>query len=139
MSTVEIRRLMPEDDAVLNGLVLEFHETSITMDRCREILENPNNFVFAAFKDNEAVGWTVSYRLQRYTKDEMFLYEVDVMPEHRRQGIATALIQNIKDYCGENGFRGLFVMTNEGNDEAMGLYGKTGATRKSGDDVLFEW
>lgn len=139
MSDIEIRRLTPDDDATLNGLVLDFHDLSIPLDRCREILENENNYIMAAFKDDEAVGWTVSYRLQRYTKDEMFLYEVDVSPDYRRQGIATALVENIKTFTAENGFQGLFVMTNAENDEAMGLYGKTGATRKSGDDVLFEW
>ena len=57
---------------------------------------------------------------------KMFLYSIDVFEEFRRQGIASILIQNLKEMAVSLKCREMFVPTSKNNTAAIALYTETG-------------
>lgn len=57
----------------------------------------------------------------------MFLYEIAVLPEFRRHGIAGELIRWLLDFCRERGFEEVFVFTDPAYEAAAKLYQSTGS------------
>ncbi len=71
-------------------------------------------------------------------KPEMFLYELGVEEEYRRQGVATALMQRLVDLCHERGCGEMFVLTDDDNAAGNATYAKAGGKpEKAG--VMFTW
>nr|WP_017324751.1 GNAT family N-acetyltransferase [Synechococcus sp. PCC 7336] len=52
----------------------------------------------AALKHGEVVGGLAAYELQKFEQErsEIYIYDLAVSAAHRREGIATALIQELK-------------------------------------------
>ena len=69
----------------------------------------------------------------------LFVYEVGVEPDARRRGVATELLRELERIARARGIRNGFVLTNESNEAAMGLYRSLGGVRPSSDDVLFDF
>lgn len=69
---------------------------------------------------------------------EMFLYELGVGEEHRRQGVATALIQRLVELCGERGCGEMFVLTNDDNAAGQATYRKAGGKPEPA-GIMFTW
>ncbi|MDQ2800319.1 MAG: GNAT family N-acetyltransferase, partial [Armatimonadota bacterium] len=70
------------------------------------------------------------------TRLMMFLYELGVAAEHRRQGAGQALVEELKRLCRERGFLKMLVLTKADNLPARELYVATEG-EASLDDVLF--
>jgi len=64
--------------------------------------------------------------------DDVETYDLAVAAAHRRQGIATALIQELKTIAAGRGAYVIFVGADVGDDPAIALYTKLGAR----EDVL---
>ena len=80
-----IRRLGPGDEEVVRKLADGEPQTALLADDATIFL--------AAFRDDEPVGFVFGYELPRRhgAPSILFVYELDVGEEHRRQGIgATA-------------------------------------------------
>jgi aminoglycoside 3-N-acetyltransferase I len=84
--------------------------------------------VLAAIADRKIVGGLTAYELVKYKREEteMFLYELGVEEEFQRRGIATALIERLKEICREKGIAEIFVATETDNRPARKLYQATG-------------
>jgi aminoglycoside 3-N-acetyltransferase I len=63
---------------------------------------------------------------------EFYIYDLAVAAQHRRQGIATALIGYLREIAAQRGAWVIFVQADYGDDPAIALYEKIG-TRE---DVL---
>ncbi len=88
----------------------------------------------AALKSGEVVGGIAAYELQKFEQErrEIYIYDLAVAAAHRRQGIATALILELKRIATARGAYVIFVQADPGDGPAIGLYTKLG-TRE---DVL---
>ena len=88
----------------------------------------------AAVQDGVVVGGLAAYELKKFEqpRSEMYIYDLAVAEGHRRQGIATALIQELKGIAAERGAYVIFVQADHGDDPAIALYTKLGAR----EDVL---
>ena len=88
----------------------------------------------AAVKGEEVVGGIAAYELPKYEQErsELYLYDLAVAAPHRRQGIATALIEALKRIAARRGAYVVFVQADHGDDPAIALYSKLGAR----EDVL---
>jgi ribosomal protein S18 acetylase RimI-like enzyme len=108
----------------------------------RAYLADERNYLLLAYLDDGTVaGFVRGTELGRLDGPErqMFLYEIDVAPEHQRRGVGTALIRALERICQDEGFAEMFVFTNRSNTAAMGLYASTGAHTESDDEQMFVW
>jgi ribosomal protein S18 acetylase RimI-like enzyme len=76
-------------------------------------------------------GFAFGYELPRRHGNPsiLFVYELDVDPDCRRQGIATRLITELRRVAGSRGSTESFVLTDPENDAANALYASLGGER----------
>jgi ribosomal protein S18 acetylase RimI-like enzyme len=127
---VEIRRLRPGDEAVVRALAEREPQPGVLADE--------RTIFLAAFEAGEAVGFVLAYELLRRHGDpaQLFVYELGVDENRRRQGVGTALWRALGQLARDLGLTGGFLLTNESNERAMRFYESMGATRPVNDDVL---
>ena len=100
----------------------------------QRLLGSDNFIALAAIKGSQVVGGIAAYELQKFEQErsEIYIYDLAVAAAHRREGIATALIQELKNLAAARGAYVIFVQADIGDDPAIELYTKLGA----GEDVL---
>lgn len=105
----------------------------------RAYLQDDRNIVLLALEGTEPVGFLRGTRLGqlRSPRPQMFLYEIAVAPESRRQGIAKALVVALLDHCRARNYAEVFVLADPGNVAAVRLYRSTGATTETPADRMF--
>jgi ribosomal protein S18 acetylase RimI-like enzyme len=69
---------------------------------------------------------------------EMFLYELSVHPAHRRQGVATTLVNSLAELARGRGCYGMWVATEPDNSAAISTYRRAGAATPE-DCVVLSW
>ena len=94
----------------------------------RSLLAKPHFIVVIAMRDDEVVGGLAAYELEKFEQDrrEIYIYDLAVADTHRRQGIATALIQALKKLARARGAYVIFVQADRGDEAAIALYAKLG-------------
>jgi ribosomal protein S18 acetylase RimI-like enzyme len=123
--SIEIRRLGIDDGEIVSALA----DYPGFKDRF-DLLGDERTLFFVAFADSMPIGFLLAYELPRRHGDRsmLFVYEVDVELEFRRQGVATALFQRLSDVASARGIRELFVLTEPDNDAANALYASLGGS-----------
>ncbi len=133
-----IRILGPDDEALMRVLLhvfgTAFNETetygaSQPGTGYLQRLLGSNTFIaLAALKGDEVVGGIAAYVLPKFEQErsEIYVYDLAVAGEHRRQGIATALITELKRVAALRGAYVIFVQADHGDDPAIALYTKLG-------------
>lgn len=98
-------------------------------DAYLENLLASNTFVaIAAFAGADVIGGLAAYVLPKFeqTRAELYIYDLAVDEAHRRQGVATALIEELKRLAGARGIYVIFVQADYGDEPAIALYTKLG-------------
>lgn len=92
------------------------------------LLASDTFIAIAALKDHEVIGGLAAYELRKFEQErsEIYLYDLAVAAAHRRQGIATALIQTLQNIAAERGAWVIFVQADHGDAPAIALYSKLG-------------
>ena len=90
--------------------------------------------VLVALIKDRVVGGLVAYELEKFEqpRSEIYIYDLAVAAAHRREGIATALIQDLKMIAAARQAYVIFVQADLGDEPAIALYTKLGAR----EDVL---
>jgi len=98
------------------------------------LLGSDTFIALAAMKGSEVVGGIAAYVLPKFEQErsEIYIYDLAVAELHRRNGIATALIVELKKVAVSRGAYVLFVQADLGDEPAIALYTRLG-TRE---DVL---
>src|SRR5688572_25712430 len=80
-------------------------------DYLRRLLGGDSFIALAALKRGHVVGGIAAYELRKFEQErsEIYIYDLAVAAEHRRQGIATALIENLKKIAVARGAYVIFV------------------------------
>jgi len=131
---VNVRRLGPGDEAVVERLARGEAQTALLGDE-RTI------FVVAFDDADRPMGFALAYELPRRhgNPSALFVYEVDVAPACRRQGVGRRLLLELSRLAEARGIREGFVLTHASNAAAMKLYESAGAKRPFADDVLWDF
>ena len=81
-----------------------------------------------ALLDSACIGGLVAYQFKKIEqqRSEIYLYDLAVAEKHRRQGIATALIDALKNVAAVRGAYVIFVQADIGDEPAIALYTKLG-------------
>jgi len=105
---------------------------------------NKNNYLYVAMDNNQIVGQIYGYVLDRLetSKQKIFIYAVDVVETHRKQGIGRRLIETFLNPFQMGKHTDAFVLTNKENESAIALYLKTGGKKvvhSDGEPLLYQW
>ena len=97
-------------------------------DYLKTLLASPTFIALAALDGAAVVGGLAAYVLPKFeqARSEMYIYDLAVADTHRRQGIATALIEELKQIAAARGIYVIFVQADYGDDPAIALYTKLG-------------
>jgi len=102
----------------------------------QSLLDSTNFIALAAVDEGEVVGAIAAYELKKFEqqRSEIYIYDLAVVSTHRRMGIATALIRELKTIGAARGAYVIFVQADKGVEDqpAIELYSKLGTI----EDVL---
>ncbi len=81
-----------------------------------------------ALAGEQVLGGLVAYELDKFERmrRELYIYDLAVGAEHRRRGIATALIEQLRDIAAQRGAWVVYVQADHGDDAAISLYERLG-------------
>jgi aminoglycoside 3-N-acetyltransferase I len=83
-----------------------------------------------AVDNGMVVGGIAAYELPKFEqqRSEIYIYDLAVSMSHRRQGVATALIEGLKAIGAKRGAYVIFVQSDKGAEDqpAIALYSKLG-------------
>ena len=98
------------------------------------LLGSDSFIALAALKDGEVIGGIAAYELRKFEQErsQIYIYDLAVSAEHHRQGVATGLIQELKQVALARGAYVIFVQADHGDEAAIRLYSTLGAR----EDVL---
>jgi aminoglycoside 3-N-acetyltransferase I len=94
----------------------------------RSLLSKPHFFVLVAISGNEVVGGLAAYELEKFEQErsEIYIYDLAVAEHHRRKGIATRLINELKVIARARKAWVIFVQADQGDLPAIRLYESLG-------------
>ena len=94
----------------------------------KRLLARRHFVVLAAFKEEEVVGGLAAYELEKFEQErsELYIYDLAVAAAHRRQGIATALIEKLKEIGAAGSAYVIYVQADPVDPPAIALYSKLG-------------
>jgi aminoglycoside 3-N-acetyltransferase I len=98
------------------------------------LLSSDYFIALAALKNGSVVGGLAAYELKKFEQErsEIYIYDLAVAAGHRREGIATALIQELKRIAEVRRAYVIFVQADLADTPAIELYTKLGVR----EDVL---
>jgi aminoglycoside 3-N-acetyltransferase I len=94
----------------------------------RRQLADPRTIVLIADEAGIMTGGLVAYELPKLeqARSEIYIYDLAVASEHRQKGVATTLINALRDIAKDCGAWVMFVQADYGDDPAIALYTKLG-------------
>jgi aminoglycoside 3-N-acetyltransferase I len=138
MKSFTIRRLGPSDSVLFHQMNTVFGDAfedseSYTADRPDEayvtdLLRQDHIHAVVATQDQEVIGCLVAYELRKFERprSEIYIYDLAVRVQHRRRGVATALINHLRKIAARRGVWVIYVQADHGDDPAIALYTRLG-------------
>jgi aminoglycoside 3-N-acetyltransferase I len=95
----------------------------------QELLAKEHVVALVAVVAGEVVGGLVAYELDKFerARREIYIYDLAVAAAHRRRGIATALIERLRQIAGKRGVWVICVQADYGDEPAISLYERLGS------------
>jgi ribosomal protein S18 acetylase RimI-like enzyme len=133
-----IRRLGPQDDLLVMQAADLFDNPPVH-EWVTQFLRTRTHHISIAYRSGRPLGFVTAVEMTHPDKGaEMFVYELSVAPEDRRQGVAKALMSDLTALAKERGCYDMWVLADQDNVAALSLYESTGATR-DGEPVMLTW
>lgn len=91
-------------------------------------LSMPGVIALIAREGSQIIGALVAYELPKLeqARSEIYIYDLAVADSHRRQGVATALIDEVRIIGRKCGAWVVYVQADYGDEPAIALYTKLG-------------
>lgn len=137
-SQFDIRRITSADWHLMDGLLdcfadsfadLDHYSTNRPSRAYTESLLNSDTFMaLVACVGDQVVGGLAAYELRKFeqARSEIYIYDLAVDPAHRRQGIATALINALKPIARQRGAWVIYVQADLDDEPPIALYSQLG-------------
>ena len=111
-----------------------YNDARPSHDYLQALLAADYFIALAALHGDTVVGGLTAYQLRKFeqARSEIYIYDLAVAAAHRRRGIATALIVELRKIAAAREAYVIFVQADYGDDPAIALYTKVGAR----EDVL---
>ncbi|MFQ3789278.1 AAC(3)-I family aminoglycoside N-acetyltransferase [Halomonas sp. A29] len=139
-----IETLSPRDSMLMDELLTVFGEAFNEVDTygaarpgrayMERLLASDTFIALVARKGGEVVGGIAAYELHKFEQErsEIYIYDLAVAEAHRREGIATAMIESLKAIAAQRGAFVVYVQADLVDTPAIELYSKLGVR----EDVL---
>lgn len=136
---MEIKILDGKDLKEINEIIKYKYSENNYDYNITNFLKNESSFVIYSSFNNEFCGYLIGFKLERLdnNKNMIFLYEIEVVEQFRKNGIGTNMVKFMIDSIRDQDTTKVFVITNKSNTAAMKLYEGCGFSKTSEDDVLF--
>jgi aminoglycoside 3-N-acetyltransferase I len=133
-----IRQLGPGDIKLFLELLTTFGDAFEDMETytgaqpsaayLTSLLQADQFIALAALQGDAVVGGLAAYELKKFEREssEIYIYDLAVAAKHRRRGIATALIAQLKVIAKSRGAYVIFVQADLRDKPAVALYTKVG-------------
>lgn len=133
-----IRTLDQNDSAQMDALLDLFGEVFNEIDTycrhrpdakyLRQLLASDYFIAQVALCDGRVIGGLAAYELIKFEqqRSEIYIYDLAVALDYRRQGVASALIEALKDVARTRHAYVIFVQADLGDVPAIALYTKLG-------------
>ena len=94
----------------------------------RQLLGSDYFIALVALEGAEVIGGLAAYELKKFEQErsELYIYDLAVAAPHRRKGVATALIQELRQIAAARGAYVIFVQADLADGPAVALYTKLG-------------
>jgi len=134
----EVRVLTPRDPSLARALLAMFADAFDDADTysaaqpgdgyLAKLLAREYVIVIVAIEAGELLGGLIAYELQKFEQErsEIYIYDLAVAETARRRGIATALIQRLRELATQRGAWVVYVQADYGDEPAIALYTKLG-------------
>jgi aminoglycoside 3-N-acetyltransferase I len=132
------KQLCAEDVQALKQLLRVFGEAFDDMDsyqsavprddNLQSLLMNRGFIVLVALAGDGVVGGLAAYVLEKFEQErrEIYIYDLAVAKQHRRRGIATKLINYLRQIARRRGAYVIYVQADRTDDAAIQLYESLG-------------
>ena len=129
----EMRVLTVDDEATIRQLAGVFGEAfkdpktytgaPPDSDYLRRLLASDSFICLVATADGSVIGGMAAYELRKMERErsEIYLYDLAVLESHRRQGVATALIDRLRQVARERGAWVVYVQADTGEEDAAAI------------------
>ena len=122
-----IRLLGPGDIATLDRVADDVFDEPVNLAWAREFLNDPRHHLAVALDGDTVVGFASAVHYIHPDKPpELWINEVGVAPTHHRRGIGRQLLAALFEHGRSLGCGQAWVLTEEENDAARGLYSALG-------------
>jgi ribosomal protein S18 acetylase RimI-like enzyme len=121
--THEIRVLAPGDASVLDRVADQVFDEAVNAAWAREFLADPRHHLVVAIDEDTVVGFASAVHYVHPDKaPQLWINEVGVAPAYHRRGIGRAVLAAILERGRSLGCTEAWVLTEEDNTPARGLY-----------------
>jgi aminoglycoside 3-N-acetyltransferase I len=136
-----VTRLGANDVATLRSISRRFKRRDVDDDTAASLLARDDVVVLATIEGGAPIGFALAYLLPRLDRAEgmLFVYELDVAEEHRRQGHGRAMLDMLKAFSAEWGLMKMFISTGEDNEVAQTLFATAGGERALRGNLWYGW
>jgi ribosomal protein S18 acetylase RimI-like enzyme len=118
---VEIRELGPGDEELVDRAARRFRDQPAAAPDL--FLEDPRSHLLVALDGDEVLGWAYGYELLRPEgRWMMFMQQIDVVADRRREGIGRALLDRFVAVARSKGHQKMWLYVDAGGVAARGLY-----------------
>jgi aminoglycoside 3-N-acetyltransferase I len=94
----------------------------------QSLLSKPHFMVLVAINGEEVIGGLAAYELEKFEQErrEIYIYDLAVSEPFRRKGIATRLINELRQLARQRNVYVIFVQADQGDMPAIRLYESLG-------------
>lgn len=136
--TYTFRTLSPADVGLIKDLLAMFgaafedeeaYQSRVPTDAyLSRLLAKEHVIAVVALANGKVIGGLTSYQLDKFEQDrrEIYIYDLAVLDEHRRKGVATGLIEELRRAAAERNVYVIFVQADLVDGPAIALYESLG-------------
>lgn len=137
---VQVSKLTINDIEKFNRLIRIFADifemnrlTVPPPSRLIALLSKDDFIALVAEVNGQVIGGLTSYVLQQYyaVQPQVFIYDLAVVKNFQRQGVAKLLMTDLTHHCQENGYEQMFVLAHDEDEHALQFYRSTGGMEES--------
>ncbi len=123
MNQYEVRRLQAGEELVLKNVAAGVFDNAVDIATAKEYLAVSHNVFYVAMTDDLVVGMVSAILYCHPDKPkELWINEIGVGDEYRRQGIGKKLMYAMEKYAQDANCAGCWLLTEADNTQAKAFY-----------------